>query len=116
MDTIASHAWAALTALCLPINQLKSKHGVTLLHSTNQHELRFESGKCILTIARHDNTVFAAGRKPDGADLDRRFSVQGDVESPVLVEDGTSIPKRVFEVFEELMAWLHDPACELKMP
>jgi hypothetical protein len=111
VDNAISSAWNALTALCLPIEQLKKKYAVTLLHSANQHELCFGSRSSLLRIARRDNTIWAVMHKRDGRDLERIFSVKGGVEYPLLVEHGSSTPKRAFEVFEELMAWLRGLEC-----
>jgi hypothetical protein len=104
----ASRAWAVLTALCLPREDLKDKHGLTFLWSPEQNELRLIARGCTLVITRAGSELTAVLHK-DGTTLERRFRVAG-IDYPLLVEDAGSRPKRISEVFGELIANLREPS------
>lgn len=89
-----------------------SKHGVTLHCSPNEGEMRFTAGGCTIVVTRGHNEITEVMHEPNGGILVRTFSVEGGIDYPVWVEDDGSSPKRVSEVFEELMAWVRELACE----
>ena len=95
-------AWSALAALCLPVGELKP----------NQSEMRLTAGECTIIVTRGHNEISAVMHEPNGRILERKFSVEGSIDYPILVEGADATRKRVSEVFEELMAWVREPACE----
>ena len=110
MDSAISSEWAALVALCMPIEELKKKHGVEF-HSPSPDQIRLTSGDCAMVITRGHDEISAVMRQPNGTVLERKFTLQSEIEYSVLVEGGGSNPKLVSEVFKELMAWFHSVAC-----
>jgi len=112
VDNGLSGAWAAFAALCLPVEELKNKHGVELHCSPNRNEIRLTAAECTVVITRGRNEISAVMHEPNGRITKRNFSVQGGPEYPQLIEGiSSSSPKRVVEVFEELMAWVKDTPC-----
>ena len=104
-------AWLSLAALCLPLEELKKKHGVAFHCSSDQSEMRLTAGDCTIVVTRKRNEITAVMHEPNGGILVRTFSVEGGIDYPVLIEDDGSNPKRVSEVFEELMAWVRALQC-----
>lgn len=112
VNNAITSAWSSLAALCLPVDELKNKHGVTFHCSPHQSEIRLTAGKCTIVITRSHTEISAAMHEPNGGILVRTFSVEGGIDYPLLVEDDGSTRKRVSEVFEELMAWIRGLPCE----
>lgn len=112
VNNAITSAWSSFAALCLPVEELKNKHGVTLHCSPNQGEMRFTAGDCTIVVTHGHNELSAVMHEPNGKTLERKFLVEGGTDYPLLVEGASSIPKRVSEVFAELMAWVRELPCE----
>ena len=75
-------AWSSLAALCLPVEELKNKHGVTFHCSPKQNEMCLTAGDCTIIITRGHNEISAVMHEPNGRILERKFSVEGGIDYP----------------------------------
>lgn len=91
---------------------MKNKHGVTFHHSPDPKGIRLVAGDCTIVVTRSQNEISAVMHEPNGGIVERKLSVEGGIDYPVLLEGAGTKPKRVSEVFEELMAWVRELACE----
>lgn len=108
-NALSQTVWANLTALCLPLDQLKNKHGVTWLHPRNSNEIRLAAGDYTLAVVQQNDGISAViENRTETAPMapQRTFAIDGTVECPVLIESGSATSQRISEVFEELMNWL----------
>ena len=108
-NTLAHTVWTNLAALCLPVEELRNKHGITWIHPHNAKEIRLGVDDCTLVVTLLDEGISAVIKNESGSFTlppERTFAVEGTADCPFLVESGSSTSKRISEVFKDLVNWL----------